>query len=604
MSTKLRYEQADVLVVGAGLAGAEAALKAAEDGASVIVLEQANARRSGNAGSGVDHMHGYLPPVHGPKGYRPEDMKWDKAEQAFQNIGFGRVEFTDFFVDHSYDVLIGLEKYGVRVRGFEDSEFPEKHRVVPQFHSIPTSLHVEGRDVKVALTKGMIDAGVNVVNRAQAVELLKSGDAVTGAIAVSSREDEIVVVSAKATVLATSGGFGRIAPKFNTLQSKNEGPSATQYGAGAVLAINAGADVVNLEFSLGNGHSGWQNFSFMAGAPGGTWYPAARVVDDQGNAVVERVKVFDYDDPDYWQKNATQAAAFFKGRRIIEEYASKGIPLYLDMSAATDEELEYILWAMGNEGEMWLFREHLKENNINLKEVKVPITYKKQVSVISKAVAMGLYGVLTDLNFETNVKGLYAAGSELGAAGAVDASPALTFGFHAGASAAKRAKALKETPAPDPARVARLLEKVRARRRAQDGYHWKDVEHQVQSIVATFGVAPYGDKRVEAAIGLLRDLKKNARYKAADGFELSKSFETEFLVEIALAVFHAILRRKESVPPIFYRADKDGGEALPPTDKKPAEQEIFGLHKENGAYVYSLHKGSVKEKPAGYAAKY
>lgn len=589
MHTNVRYEQADVLIVGGGLAGA-----------SVIVLEQANARRSGNAGSGVDHMHGYLPPVHGPKGYRPEDMKWDKAEQAFQNIGFGRVEFTDFFVDHSYEVLLGLEKYGVQVRGFEDSAFPEKHRVVPQFHSIPTSLHVEGRDVKVALTKGMLDAGVTVINRAQVVELLKNGNEVTGALAVSTREDEIIVVSAKATILATSGGFGRIAPKFNAQQNKNEGPSAANYGAGAVLALNAGADVVNLEFSLGYGHSGWQNFTFMAGAPGGTWYPAARVVDDKGEVIVDRVQVFDYDDPDYWQKNATQAAAFFKGRRIIEECASKGVPLYLDMSAATDEELNYILWAMGNEGEMWLFREHLRERSINLKEVKVPIVHKKQVFTIGMGIC---YGVLADLNFETNVKGLYAAGAELGAAGEVDASPALTFGFHAGASAAKRAKA-SDAPPPDPDRVARLLEKIRERRTASNGDSPKDIERQVQSIVATFGAIPHSDKRVKTAILLLRQLQKQARYKAADGFELGKSFEADFLIEIALAVFHAILQRTESVPPFFFRVDENGEEIPAAPGDAPENRKILGLHKENDVYLYTFHEGSVKEKPAGYAAKY
>jgi succinate dehydrogenase/fumarate reductase flavoprotein subunit len=215
---------------------------------------------------------------------------------------------------------------------------------------------------------------------------------------------------------------------------------------------------------------------------------------------------------------------------------------------------------------------------------------------------MGLYGVLTDLNFETRVKGLYAAGAELGAAGAIDASPALTFGYHAGASAARRAKALDSVPAPNPEQVDIILEKVRKRRTAASGDNRKDIERQVQSVVATFGAAPYSDKRVKTAIGLLSRLKEEAEYKAEDSFELGKSFEAEFLIEMALAVFHAILHRKESVPPIFGRVDESGAEILAKKGTAPADREIIGLHKENGAYVYTAHKGSIKEKPADYDA--
>ena len=51
---------ADVLVVGGGLAGTNAAMGAGEKGASVIVADKSNIDRSGAIGGGVDHFLAYL----------------------------------------------------------------------------------------------------------------------------------------------------------------------------------------------------------------------------------------------------------------------------------------------------------------------------------------------------------------------------------------------------------------------------------------------------------------------------------------------------------------------------------------------------------------
>ena len=55
---KYRVEQieTDVLIVGGGLSGALAALKVKEEGLDCVVLEKSNTKRSGNAGSGIDHI--------------------------------------------------------------------------------------------------------------------------------------------------------------------------------------------------------------------------------------------------------------------------------------------------------------------------------------------------------------------------------------------------------------------------------------------------------------------------------------------------------------------------------------------------------------------
>ena len=61
MEKPKQYEiSTDVLVIGGGLAGLNAAIAAAENGAEVLVLDKGGIARSGSIGGGVDHFFAYL----------------------------------------------------------------------------------------------------------------------------------------------------------------------------------------------------------------------------------------------------------------------------------------------------------------------------------------------------------------------------------------------------------------------------------------------------------------------------------------------------------------------------------------------------------------
>ena len=57
--------QTDVLVIGGGIAGLTASIGAAQSGASVVVAERVNSRRSGCGATGNDHFLCYCRPGHG-----------------------------------------------------------------------------------------------------------------------------------------------------------------------------------------------------------------------------------------------------------------------------------------------------------------------------------------------------------------------------------------------------------------------------------------------------------------------------------------------------------------------------------------------------------
>lgn len=58
--------EADVLVVGGGIAGLMVAIRAGELGARVVLAEKANTLRSGAGATGNDHFMCYIPEYHGP----------------------------------------------------------------------------------------------------------------------------------------------------------------------------------------------------------------------------------------------------------------------------------------------------------------------------------------------------------------------------------------------------------------------------------------------------------------------------------------------------------------------------------------------------------
>ena len=60
-----QVQSCDVLIMGGGIGGLMAAIAAADAGASVIVAEKSDTRRSGSGATGNDHFVCYIPEVHG-----------------------------------------------------------------------------------------------------------------------------------------------------------------------------------------------------------------------------------------------------------------------------------------------------------------------------------------------------------------------------------------------------------------------------------------------------------------------------------------------------------------------------------------------------------
>ena len=109
-----KFIDTDVLVVGGGIAGCPAAVKAAESGLNVTLIEKAKTDRSGHSGVGLDHY-----PISPIENFSVKEMLKSSERRFGRIIGEGR--FTNPNVEYRIAVnsryaLEEMERFGVPMR--------------------------------------------------------------------------------------------------------------------------------------------------------------------------------------------------------------------------------------------------------------------------------------------------------------------------------------------------------------------------------------------------------------------------------------------------------------------------------------------------------
>lgn len=550
--------ETDVLIIGGGLAGCMAAIKAAESqDLRVTLVDKSNTMRSGCAASGIDHTWAYIPPVHEKMGYTIEDMAEDHRQVI--SYGFFRRDLFYLVAGTNYERVLDLERWGVNFR-YEDSKAPGKFRIVPQFHSVPTSFNFDGGPLKPVLTEEAEKRGVAITNRVQMTDLVTADGQISGAVGVNVRTGDIYFFKTKAVVLS-SGRSNRLSRNPTGFDFNTRMPSPMS-GDGTSMAIRAGLPVINIEF-LSNilGPAACGNYNPNYGDPRNTVQPAARIIDGQGNVIVPRTRFYD------WENLGKEKWTEEVRRRWIEERkASRGVkrdlakrlaqgegPFYLDFSEATDEEIDYIEWSIRNEGKGNQFMRYLQdEEGADLRKNKQEYAglWPRE---ISGTAAKGLW-VSKDL--ETEITNLFAAGDEVAGLPWQASSGAFAQGWYAGEVAAKRARKQKGfLPLSEETMKARneLCTEMLNRK---TGFYWKEVEIGVQNLMDFY----CGDVRSEAMLkrGLERlEDAKAAPMKAENPHELGRCLDVKSIIDNAELVLRSSLERRESrpIPFGFHRAD-------------------------------------------------
>ncbi len=550
--------ETDVLVIGGGLAGCMAAIKAAEEqGVRTTLVEKSNTRRSGCAASGIDHVWAYIPPIHEEMGYTLDHMAEDhRIGTAYR---FFRRDLFDLVAANMYDRMLDLEKFGIKFR-YPDSKVPGGFRIVPQFHSVPSSFNFDGGPLKPVLTKEARKRGVKIVNRVQMTDLLVQEGRISGAVGVDVRNAELYLFKCKACVMS-SGRSNRLSRNINGCDFNTRMPGPFS-GDGTSMAVRAGLPIINIEFLsniLGLGPCGFYNPNY--GDPRNTVQPAARITDWKGNVIVPRTRFYDWENlgKEKWSEEVREQwledrKMWRSGRAgLVKRHAAGEGPFYLDFSEGTDEEIDYIEWSISHEGKGTQFLRYFKgEEGLDLKKNSQEYggLWPRE---ISGTAAKGLW---VDRDLETEISNLFGAGDEVGGLPWQASAGAFTQGWHAGGMAARRAAKqdnFLEMRKDEVEARARMCQEILDRK---EGFHWKEVETGVQNLMDFY----CGDVRSEGlllrGIERLEDAKK-APLKADNPHELGRCLDVKSIIDNAELVLRSSLERTESRrgPLGFVRAD-------------------------------------------------
>ncbi|MEE0546423.1 MAG: FAD-dependent oxidoreductase, partial [Peptococcaceae bacterium] len=215
----------DVLVVGGGIAGMQAAIAAAEQGADVIVAEKADTRRSGCGATGNDHFICYIPEYHG------DDFNEIIREVTETLIGPQQdYDLLRLMMKRSFELVQKWESYGINMRPTGEYQFLG--------HSMPGRrryhLKYDGKDQKPLLTKKAKSCGAKIMNKTVVHQLLTNDEGrVIGALGinVANEEPELITFQTKAVII-TTGNALRLYPGVNPAYPFNVANCPADTGGG------------------------------------------------------------------------------------------------------------------------------------------------------------------------------------------------------------------------------------------------------------------------------------------------------------------------------------------------------------------------------------
>ena len=366
----------DILVIGGGTAGPIAAIKAKAKSPSsnVLLLDKANVKRSGAITEGMDSVNNAIIPGHAT----PEQYV---KEITIANDGIVNQKAIYAYASRSFDMIRELDRWGVKFEKDETGDYAVKkvHHMGAYVLPMP-----EGYNVKKTIYKQIRRLGVEVSNRLTATKLLVSHDGrIAGAVALDSRGGDLVVVRAKAVVLAT-GAAGRLGlPASGHLFGTYENP--TNAGDGYSMAYHAGAELSGLEcFQINplikdyNGPA----CAYVTGPFGGY------TVNAKGERFIKS---------DYWS-----------GQMMLEfwsELESGNGPVFLKLDHLADQTIERIENVLHITERPSRGRFH-DGRNTNYRSNLVEM----HISEIGLCGGHSASGVWVDEHARTTVPGLYAAG--------------------------------------------------------------------------------------------------------------------------------------------------------------------------------------------------
>jgi succinate dehydrogenase / fumarate reductase, flavoprotein subunit len=519
--------ETDVLVIGSGAAGMYAAIEAARHdaqvGAKVLLAERSLIGRGGATVMAQMTVAAAL----GEE--TPDDWQHHYADTIKAGRGLCDESLAELLCREAPECIRELDAWGV---GWARKDGHITATTAPG-HDRPRCVYVDFINTGPAVSKTMRTVMARNPRIRKAgdlciVDLVVDDGAVTGAVAYHLGSGVPIVISAKATVLAT-GGLTRL--------YRRNSASANMSGDGYALALRAGASLIDMEFVqffpighlaprlIGMDPIMWDPFRYKLGG---------RLLNGRMEEFTSRYG--SDEDGKYVLTRDLATYAIFK-----EVEAGRGSPhggAYLSFEHCGAAALRAAFGPV---------IDRLAANHIDL--TRMPV----EVAPIAHY-HMG--GVKVDAAMATELPGLYAAGEVVGGANGANRlsgnaiTEALVFGRRAGSSAAAYAKRAGRHAAPSLATKA-VLDLVRTDGNSRDRPNTAAMVAEMQAVMAD-DVGPFRTAaKLERALGAIAALAGELGERPPGGtaaFELQRLewFDLRNMLAVAQAIATAALQRTES----------------------------------------------------------
>ncbi|MDP2719356.1 MAG: FAD-binding protein [Dehalococcoidia bacterium] len=507
--------QCDVLVIGGGLAGCWAAIRARDFVEKVTLIDKAVVARSG-ASTFTNSM---LAP--------PPDGEFDAWLTEIVEAGeyLSNQEWVRNVLMEQPLRIEQMAGWGVP---FERDDRGKLLTTPGRGHKRTGLIMCNGHRLMEAMKKKVVEMGVRVIPRIMMVELLTddgkypTGGKVVGAAGFHTREGDFVICRAKSVVITT----GIIESKLRTFYINN------QTGDGPAMAFRAGAELLGMEFCSVSKIVHFEG-KYCGGGSSLLQGLGARFINGLDEEFVGKY------DPGL--KNRARVGALCQSF-AKEHFEGRG-PVYLDMTSYTEEKANLAKKLLSSQ------MKPFERAGINIREH--PLEINPLVSVGSPS---GQGGIRVDTGCRSSIRGLFAAGSAARnlvhgtySVGGVNLAFCNVSGYRAGEEAGKYASGGK-LEEPDDGQTADIEKSIFAP--LNDGGNMTPDEaitrfHRI-TIPAPVSLFKREDRLIKASERLDELAAELGKLKAKDVHELVKAREISNLVLLGQLVFTASLLRTES----------------------------------------------------------
>ena len=568
----IRYDQeqeidADVLVIGGGIAGCWAAISAARQGLNVVLVEKGDTVRSGAGGPGCDHWCNA--PANPLSNVDTDEWAKHMADRPYSN-GIG----VQIQCREDWDTLLEMEQMGGKIRDTDDEYVGAKGRdektkimISPRYtktHSyLPNAdmakppkpdeklnnvvIRVWGTTFKPALKKECKRLGVIIFDRVMVTSLLtengEQGVRVVGATGLNNRTGEFMIFKSKSAIIST-GGSGSIWMISTELGGYSNMMSRTATGDGTVIAWNAGAELTKMEATgvlrIATGYK----HKWYSGA-GDASYENVPLVDANGKRLPYPIQG--------WEDWGAMVPAPGVEDKIREgilkgEYT---LPFYGDFPAMSDVERR-ATWKLmlGEESTTKIIMDTFNEAGYDeSRDLLQSYKFIEGSSLAQWREAGYGGGLVVDWDLKTSLDGLYVAGTTMFSP--EDHSYAAATGRYAGRKAAAYAKEIAE-PKVSREQIEREKARLYAPVKRSSGLEWKELHAGIARVMQYYVSEFKTESLLNMGLNALKKIEEESvpLLFALDPHKLMRSLEDISLLTYGKIIIQAQLARKASSMPL------------------------------------------------------